>query len=125
MDHGASAHGCIKASYFKYVCYFSRSPKDRVENIDAQSPLEIEAEMQCSATKSLCYSGATQGAVADSQQKQSLTTFGLNGGRIFLASRATQSIGLKNGCPQIARAPDAVQPRREDGSFVKNWKASE
>lgn len=53
-----------------------------------------------------------------------LTIRGLKGGLIFLCSRRTQSISLKNGCCLIASSPfcDATQPSRLLGFFVMNYR---
>lgn len=56
--------------------------------------------------------------------KMLLTIRGLKGGLIFLCSRRTQSISLKNGCCLIASSPfcDATQPSRLLGFFVMNYR---
>lgn len=53
-----------------------------------------------------------------------LTIFGLNGGLIFLASNASQSISRKNECDWMAFSIpwDGTEPSRLLGFFVMNWK---
>ena len=58
----------------------------------------------------------------ESNVESFLTIFGLNGGRICLLTRASQSIGLKKPCRMMASSPSRVQPRRRSEFFVKNWK---